>query len=145
MNCFLGNSANLAEVACHELGHAIGLDHSPDLNALMFATARGHGRDATLGADDKQGVLSIYPANGGPNPSGPPRVSRVKVKTQKKIVVYGENFGSASVAVLNGSFISPKSSSFGKLTVKGTLNLRPEGANTLYVISGGLRSSTFIF
>ncbi len=65
MNCFLGNSANLAEVACHELGHSIGLGHSTDPSAIMWASARGQGRDATLGADDKAGILAIYPASPG--------------------------------------------------------------------------------
>jgi hypothetical protein len=65
MDCFLSVSANLAEVACHELGHAIGLAHSSDASAIMFATAHGHGRDATLGSDDRDGILSIYPSSGG--------------------------------------------------------------------------------
>lgn len=65
MNCFLANSANLAEVACHELGHSIGLAHPNDPSAIMWATAHGNGRDATLGADDKAGVLAIYPSGPG--------------------------------------------------------------------------------
>ena len=65
MDCFLGNSANLAETACHELGHAIGLDHSADPTAIMWQSVRGNGRDATLGADDKAGVLAIYPGSSG--------------------------------------------------------------------------------
>jgi hypothetical protein len=69
MECFLGTSANLAEVACHELGHSIGLDHTPDPAAIMFAMSHGSGFDARLGEDDKAGVLAIYPGAGGP-PSG---------------------------------------------------------------------------
>lgn len=65
MNCFLGVSANLAETACHELGHSIGLAHSTDTAAIMWASVRGQGRDATLGNDDKAGVLAIYPGTGG--------------------------------------------------------------------------------
>jgi len=65
MDCFLGISANLAETACHELGHSIGLGHSTDPAAIMWATVRGHGRDATLGIDDKAGVQSIYPGTSG--------------------------------------------------------------------------------
>ena len=70
MNCFLGNSTNLAEAACHELGHSIGLDHSADSSAIMWASVRGGGRGATLGSDDKLGVLSIYPASGTPPGGG---------------------------------------------------------------------------
>ncbi|HET9531368.1 MAG TPA: matrixin family metalloprotease, partial [Blastocatellia bacterium] len=64
LNCFLGNSSNLAEVACHEIGHAIGLGHSSDGSALMAAVAHGRGRDANLSPDDKNGVLAIYPSSG---------------------------------------------------------------------------------
>ena len=73
MDCFLSNSANLAEIACHELGHSIGLDHPPDPSAIMYAVAHGRGHDATLAADDKAGALAIYPASGGgggPAPGG---------------------------------------------------------------------------
>lgn len=65
IDCFLGVSANLAEVACHELGHAIGLGHSADSSAMMFATAHGRGRDATLGDDDRTGAQTIYPSSSG--------------------------------------------------------------------------------
>jgi hypothetical protein len=68
MDCFLATSSNLAEVACHELGHSIGLAHPPDSSAIMWAVAHGNGRDATLGADDKAGVLAIYPASGSGTP-----------------------------------------------------------------------------
>jgi hypothetical protein len=70
MDCFLGTSANLAEVACHELGHSLGLDHSSDASALMFYVSHGRGFDANLTADDRAGLLSIYPSVGGPPPGG---------------------------------------------------------------------------
>lgn len=84
IDCFLANSANLAEVACHELGHSIGLDHSTDPAALMWATAHGGGRDATLGTDDRAGILAIYPAStggGGPGPGagGPVSIATLSV------------------------------------------------------------------
>ncbi|HEX5735122.1 MAG TPA: matrixin family metalloprotease [Blastocatellia bacterium] len=70
MDCFLANSANLAEVACHELGHAIGLGHSEDTSAMMFASAHGRGRDATLGDDDRAGAQAIYPGSPGSGGGG---------------------------------------------------------------------------
>jgi hypothetical protein len=74
MDCFLRISANLAETTCHELGHSIGLGHSADSAAIMWSSVRGGGRDATLGTDDRAGVLAIYPSSGGgsnPPPPGP--------------------------------------------------------------------------
>jgi hypothetical protein len=62
-SCFLGISANLAEVATHEIGHSIGFDHSADPNATMYATAHGGGRGATLGTDDIAAVSFLYPGS----------------------------------------------------------------------------------
>ena len=70
--CFLGVSANLAEVATHEIGHSIGFGHSPDTNAIMYASAHGQGRGATLGADDIAAVSFLYPGSGNPQPTPTP-------------------------------------------------------------------------
>ncbi len=86
MSCFLANSANLAEVACHELGHSIGLGHSSDSSAVMWAIAHGGGRDATLGADDRAGVLAIYPALGGPGPGPSGSVSIATLSVNEGMV-----------------------------------------------------------
>lgn len=67
--CFLGVSANLAEVATHEIGHSIGFGHSPDQGAIMYASAHGNGRGATLGADDIAAVSFLYPGSGNPPPT----------------------------------------------------------------------------
>jgi hypothetical protein len=66
--CFLGVSINLAEVACHEIGHSIGFGHSADSAAIMAPTARGN-RGAVLAADDIAAVSFLYPGSksgGGP-------------------------------------------------------------------------------
>ena len=58
---FYENFANLAEVATHELGHVLGLGHSPDPNATMFALAHFDGRSAALQSDEIAGINFIYP------------------------------------------------------------------------------------
>ncbi len=45
-------------VAIHEIGHTLGLDHSADGNAIMFAFYSGIKQ--TLNADDIAGIRSIY-------------------------------------------------------------------------------------
>ena len=70
--CFLGDPTNLAEVACHELGHTIGFGHStltsaaPGTDPTMRAFAYGNGRGARLGMDDVNGATFVYPLGGNP-------------------------------------------------------------------------------
>lgn len=70
--CFLGNSTNMAEVACHETGHTIGFAHSdvttrpPGDDPIMRSVAHGNGRGARLGFDDVLGVTYVYPTPGNP-------------------------------------------------------------------------------
>jgi MYXO-CTERM domain-containing protein len=48
----------------HEAGHSLGLAHSSDPGATMFATApSGETSKRVLGADDLQGICAIYPLN----------------------------------------------------------------------------------
>src|SRR5688572_7943861 len=58
---FYENFNNLAEVATHELGHVLGLGHSSDPNATMFAFAHFDGRGAALQSDDIAGLHFFYP------------------------------------------------------------------------------------
>lgn len=59
--CSVWRSKNVAEVATHELGHTIGLAHSADPSATMYAFAHFDGRGAGLGPDDEAGVRFLYP------------------------------------------------------------------------------------
>jgi hypothetical protein len=69
--CSFWNQTNLAEVATHEIGHTIGLAHSTDSSATMYAFAHFDGRGASLKPDDAAGVTFIYPA-GAVNPTPQP-------------------------------------------------------------------------
>ncbi|MEP7122136.1 MAG: matrixin family metalloprotease [Byssovorax sp.] len=54
---------DLQSVLTHEIGHFIGLDHSPDPDATMFAAYdEGSTNLRTLEADDIAGACAIYPA-----------------------------------------------------------------------------------
>ncbi|MBI1760125.1 MAG: VCBS repeat-containing protein [Acidobacteria bacterium] len=71
--CYFSNSCNVAEVATHELGHALGLGHSLDTTATMYAYAHFDGRCAGLRADDMDAIRFIYPGTGvTPSPTPTP-------------------------------------------------------------------------
>lgn len=59
-------NVDLLTVAAHEIGHTLGLAHSSDPNALMFASYGGPRR--FLGEDDIQGIQAIYGVGNAPNP-----------------------------------------------------------------------------
>lgn len=66
----LGNRAEdqLVAVLAHELGHAIGLGHSPVKDSLMYFQTVPSRR--SLGQDDRDGVSYLYPASIGSSACG---------------------------------------------------------------------------
>jgi hypothetical protein len=64
-------NVDMLTVAAHEIGHTLGLAHSYDPNALMFAAYQGPRR--FLGADDIAGAQALYGVGSGqPPPQAPP-------------------------------------------------------------------------
>ena len=56
------SGVDLVTVAIHELGHSLGLGHSSDTNAVMYAYYTGIRRN--LNADDIAGIQAIYGVRG---------------------------------------------------------------------------------
>lgn len=56
---------DLQNTLTHELGHVLGLDHSADGDATMFASApRADTSKRTLSADDQEAICLVYPSGG---------------------------------------------------------------------------------
>ena len=55
------NVADVQAVATHEIGHFLGLDHTPLASAVMFPLATGGSLSRTLTSDDMIGVSTLYP------------------------------------------------------------------------------------
>lgn len=87
--------ANVAEVATHELGHVLGLDHSPNPEATMFPFVHFDGRGATLHPDDENGVAFLYP-----DASFPP--CTYKTSPSKRSLAGRATSGKVSVSTRSG-------------------------------------------
>lgn len=65
------NPVSFAEVLCHEIGHALNMAHSSEvntsdpvlLNSIMYYQAHADGRGATLGSYDPPIIRQCYPSN----------------------------------------------------------------------------------
>jgi hypothetical protein len=57
-------TVDFESVLTHELGHVLGLSHSGDPLATMYASYRGDGGQRSLAVDDKLGLCSLYESSG---------------------------------------------------------------------------------
>jgi hypothetical protein len=88
--CFFRDNPRVAEeVFAHELGHTLGLGHSTQRGALMFANAHNDGRGALLADDDRAAVASLYGSGAGPaRLAGPTRLSARATKSTEVVLTW---------------------------------------------------------
>ncbi|CAJ0570341.1 unnamed protein product, partial [Mesorhabditis spiculigera] len=57
------DGVNLYQTAVHEIGHLLGLEHSTDPRAAMFAAKRPYDPDFGLADDDVRAIRTLFPVN----------------------------------------------------------------------------------
>jgi hypothetical protein len=93
--CFFANNPGSdADVFTHELGHTLGLGHSPDSSAIMFASAQAP-YAATLGDDDAAGICFLYGSScpGPPVPNPPSNLSANATSSTQAQLTWNDNSG----------------------------------------------------
>jgi hypothetical protein len=79
-------------IATHELGHALGLDHSNVPDATMLGSVIGNGvLMRSIAADDQGGVQALY----GAASAGKPTITALFVPDATTLVVAGTNFAAS--------------------------------------------------
>ncbi|MGE0126887.1 MAG: matrixin family metalloprotease [Blastocatellales bacterium] len=118
------DAADVVEIATHEIGHILGLSHTPIGGATMFPrTGVGRLRGRTLESDDAVAVSAVYPAAGFESSTG---TIRGRVADNNGAAIFG-----AHVAVVdaNGNTITGAlSQTDGSYSIQGL----PPGNYTVY-------------
>lgn len=64
------SSVSLLSVAIHEIGHSIGINHSQEPEAIMYASYNPQNIKYSLAQDDINAVRALYPQNSGGGTGG---------------------------------------------------------------------------
>jgi len=85
----LDDNRDLQGVAAHEFGHALGLGHSADFSATMFASASlEEGNFRSIEEDDRLGLQALY---GIADPLKP-RIETYELSPGASVTIVGQNF-----------------------------------------------------
>ncbi len=149
----LGNTTiTLYEVALHEIGHAIGLDHPTNNATVMYYSANGSATDLT--ADDIAGAQSIYGAETTPVGTNDTMIGNIANNifdgaggNDSLLGSLGNDtlFGGAGDDVLTGDYTEHfmQIAKFAPSTVFGNDTLNGGAGNDS--LTGGYGTDTFIF
>jgi hypothetical protein len=85
------NQRDIQGIACHEYGHALGLDHSASPSATMKPGTSTGMEQRTIAVDDINGVQAIY----GTKSASKPRITSVGV-AGSTVTIVGTNFSATN-------------------------------------------------
>jgi len=134
-----GTSINLKDVAVHEIGHFLGLDHSPLKGAALvrptmnpFYSADGPGQSSSLEADDRTGLSVLYPTAEFLAATG--SISG-RVRNAEKQPLFGVHISAENLAT--GAFYSTLSGAYPEAESRGHYTLRglPQGSYRIAIES----------
>lgn len=77
---FHNNRVVSEEVFTHELGHSLGLGHTNNNDAIMWASVHNDGRGSALKSDDRNGIAEFYSVSGAAPAKAPVAPSNLTVK-----------------------------------------------------------------
>jgi uncharacterized protein (TIGR03437 family) len=129
------DAIDVQEVATHEIGHCIGLDHSPNAAATMFPrTGAGRVQNRSLSPDDRTAASVIYPTPDFTLSTG--NISG-RVLDNSGNPIFGAHVGvvDANGIAITGSLSQPD----GTYSIQGL----PPGNYTIYAQSLGPDSNPF--